>query len=114
MENIDDFAKWTRSNWFALEEKFDNLTPLDERDLNIMSLGLPEEVGEVLAILKRRVRDGKFDELALKKELGDVVHYWSMMCNFFGIKPSEVIDLNIEKINDRRARGVLRGTGNDR
>jgi len=114
MENINDFAKWTRSNWFALEEKIDNLTPLDERDLNIMSLGLAEETGEVMAILKRRIRDGKFDELSLKKELGDVVHYWAMLCNYFGIEPSEIIALNIEKINDRRARGTLRGTGNDR
>lgn len=114
MNDIDDFAKWTKSNWFALEEKFDNVTPLVEHDLQVMCLGLPEEVGEVLAVLKRRIRDDKFDEDKMKKELGDVIHYWSMICNYFGYAPSEIIDMNILKINDRRQRGVLRGTGDDR
>lgn len=50
----------------------------------------------------------------MKKELGDVVHYWSMMCNYFGYKPSEILDMNIEKINDRRERGTLRGSGDNR
>lgn len=60
MDNIDDFAKWTRGNWFNLTEG-DTSAELTYRDLNIMSLGLPEEVGEVLALLKRQVRDGKFE-----------------------------------------------------
>ena len=114
MNNIDDFAKWTRSNWFALEEKFDNLTPLDEHDLHVMTLGLPEEVGEVLAVIKREVRDGNLNREKLIKELGDSIHYWSMICNYYGLKPSDVIATNIEKIQDRRERGTLRGTGDDR
>jgi NTP pyrophosphatase (non-canonical NTP hydrolase) len=79
-----------------------------------MSLGLPEEVGEVLSVLKRRIRDDNFDQDKMKKELGDVIHYWSMMCNYFGYKPSDIIDINIAKINDRRSRGALRGSGDDR
>lgn len=114
MDNIDDFAKWTGSNWFALGEKFDNLTPLDGHDLHVMTLGLPEEVGEVLAVIKREVRDGNLDKEKLIKELGDSLHYWTMICNYYGLKPSDIIDTNIVKINDRRARGTLRGSGDNR
>ena len=79
-----------------------------------MALGLAGETGEVMEILKKRVRDNFFDKEALKKELGDVIHYWCRICSAFELLPSDVIQTNIDKITDRKARGVMRGSGNNR
>lgn len=106
MTDLDEYAAWARTMWFA--------ETLEERDITIMSLGLPGEVGEVVELLKKRVRDEVLDVENLKKELGDVLYYWSMLCLAFDLKPSDVAKANQEKINSRHARGVLHGSGNDR
>lgn len=108
--NVDEYGTWTEKMWMT-----DPSSPeLTERDLTIMALGLPGEVGEVTELLKKRVRDGKLDPEQLKKELGDVAYYWARLCKAFGFLPSEVLAANVKKINSRAERGVLRGSGNDR
>lgn len=105
-DSIDDYAVWARKMWMS--------DTIEERDITIMSLGLPGETGEVIELLKKRVRDGNLDLKNLKKELGDVLYYWAMLCVAFGFKPSEVIETNQEKINSRYARGTMSGSGDDR
>lgn len=104
--SIEDYAKWTRKMWLSKD--------LKEKDLTIMTIGLGEEAGEVLGLLKKRVRDGNLDLNNLKKELGDVIYYWAMLCNYFKISPVEVLATNMFKIEDRHRRGTLRGSGDDR
>jgi NTP pyrophosphatase (non-canonical NTP hydrolase) len=107
--NIDEYADWAESAWFSSESK-----QIEERDIYIASMGLAGETGEVMELLKKRVRDRTFDQANLKKELGDVIYYWARLCNMFGLRPSEVLAANKEKLESRRARGVLRGSGDDR
>ena len=107
--NLDEFAAWTLTMW---NDKANQ--PLEERDLTIMSLGLAGETGEVIELLKKRVRDGHLDKISLTKELGDVIFYWAMLCNAFGLTPSQVIAANVEKVTSRNERGVMRGSGDDR
>jgi NTP pyrophosphatase (non-canonical NTP hydrolase) len=95
--------------WFGSDTE-----ELDERQLAIMSLGLPGEVGEVVEILKKRLRDGTFDREHLKKELGDAAFYLFRLCRAFGLQPSEVLAANIDKLEGRRERGTMRGSGDDR
>jgi len=104
--NLDEYAVWAREMWFS--------DKLEERDITIMSLGLPGEVGEVIELLKKRVRDEVLDVNNLKKELGDVLYYWAMLCTAFDLVPSDVIKANQEKLTSRHKRGVLHGSGNDR
>jgi NTP pyrophosphatase (non-canonical NTP hydrolase) len=108
MFDIDAYGEFVDEMWFPSK---DGLT---ERDFRIMELGLPGEVGEVLELLKKQVRDGNLDKTALKKELGDVVYYWARICSAQGFTPSEVIMANVEKIEGRNQRGTLKGSGNDR
>jgi NTP pyrophosphatase (non-canonical NTP hydrolase) len=68
----------------------------------------------VLEILKKRVRDGHFDKDHLKKELGDVLYYWTRLCTTFDLTPQEVLEANVAKLEDRLARNVMSGSGNDR
>ena len=107
--NIDKYAQWTEQVWFSSENK----TP-DERDFTIMSLGLAGEVGEVMEILKKRVRDNHFSQNDLIKELGDVGYYWARLCRAFNLDPSQVLQQNQKKIESRKKRGKLRGSGNNR
>jgi NTP pyrophosphatase (non-canonical NTP hydrolase) len=77
--------------------------------------GLVEEAGEVAGCFKRGYRgDGAVDVDKLKKELGDTIYYWTKVCELHGLDPVDVINDNVEKITDRKARGVLRGSGGDR
>lgn len=110
MTNIDEFGQFTEDNWFSkhqlncgLYSSQDCTCDKDpERSLMIMTMGLAGEVGEVMEILKKRVRDGKFDIGELTLELGDVVHYWARICRHFDLVPSEVLEANIRKLKVRR------------
>ena len=109
MKDIDAYGDFTVRMWMG-----EPAEELDERQLAIMSLGLPGEVGEVVEILKKRLRDGTFDRENLRKELGDVIYYWARLCRAFDLQPSEVLASNIDKLESRRARGTMRGSGDDR
>lgn len=78
------------------------------------TLGLVGEAGEVAEKIKKRFRDGKLDRDAVQKELGDVLFYWAALHNLLGLCPDHTIDVNINKLTDREARGVLRGSGDNR
>lgn len=133
MKDIDAYAKFTEEIWFSKHQNTcavfvnsrlgHNNSPDNpecdcdqdaERSLAIMTLGLAGETGEVMELLKKRIRDGKFDKQALIKELGDVAYYWARICKHFEVYPSEVLETNITKLLDRKARGKMQGSGNDR
>lgn len=103
---FDAYIPWVRKMWMSEE--------IQERDITIMSLGLAEEAGEVLSILKKRVRDNTFDVGNFKKEMGDVLYYWIMLCHAFEVDPIEVMTINRDKLESRLARGTLKGSGDDR
>lgn len=111
--NIDDYGRFVDSSWFGAMQD-DGTKGLTERDFRVMELGLAGEVGEVMELLKKYVRDGNLDKNLLKKELGDVAFYWARICSAHGFSPSDVLQTNKSKLEDRRARGVQRGSGNER
>jgi NTP pyrophosphatase (non-canonical NTP hydrolase) len=79
-----------------------------------MALGLAGETGEALEHIKKLIRDGTWDREAFIKEMGDQLFYFVRILRYFTILPSEVMAANIEKLESRRARGTMRGSGNDR
>ena len=83
------------------------------------ALGLAGEAGEVCEQFKKALRDdgGAFDDrrrLALKKELGDVLWYVAALCDELDLTMEEVAAQNVAKLQDRKARGVITGDGDDR
>ena len=52
------------------------------------------------------------DELV--KELGDVVFYVTALANYFNSDLTEVLQANMDKLNSRARRGVIRGSGDNR
>lgn len=109
MNDIDEYGQYTVKMWFSDDS---DRNPL--RSLAIMSMGLAGETGEVMEHIKKFVRDGTYDRDAFVKELGDVVFYWARLCQHFDIKPSEVLRMNIEKLDSRHLRGTMRGSGDNR
>lgn len=85
----------------------DEYQKLAERTANFsysfeLALGLPEEAGEVVGILKKAWCHGHpLDKEKLVKELGDCLWYLSMLARLNGVSMSEVASKNIEKLKKR-------------
>jgi len=82
-------------------------------------LGLADEAGEVLGKVKKMIRDNDgvlTPEIreSIKDELGDVQYYLARVAADFDIPLSDVAVRNIEKLADRKERGVLEGSGDNR
>jgi NTP pyrophosphatase (non-canonical NTP hydrolase) len=78
------------------------------------ALGLTGEAGEVSEKIKKLFRDNKIDDDAVLKELGDVLFYTVALSNIFGGSLIKIIELNMEKLNERVKNGTLQGSGDNR
>lgn len=78
------------------------------------ALGLAGETGEVAEKVKKSIRDGNLDVEGLKKELGDVLWYIAAIANDMGFDLSEIAQMNLDKLESRKNRGVLGGSGDNR
>ena len=69
------------------------------------SIGLSIEGGEFSEIVKKCLFQGKplNDETVfhLKRELGDIMWYWSNACRSLGIDPNDVLEENVKKLESR-------------
>ena len=83
------------------------------------TLGLVGEAGEVADKVKKILRDknGVFDKHskdAIKFELGDVLWYVSQLASELGYELEEIAIANLEKLNSRKSRGKIQGSGDNR
>lgn len=78
--------------------------------------GLAGEVGEVCSLYAKAVRDTgneiKTDDLG--KELGDVLWFVSQIATYYGLDLGQISDSNIKKLQSRKDRNKIGGSGNDR
>lgn len=79
-------------------------------------LGLASEAGEVAGKLKKSIRDGDFATMKqdMASELGDVLWYVAMAAKELGLTLDEIATDNINKLQDRKDRGVIKGSGDTR
>jgi NTP pyrophosphatase (non-canonical NTP hydrolase) len=82
-------------------------------------VGLCNEAGEVMGVLKKIARDDghvvtDVAKEKLTKELSDVLWYLSESCKVLGVTLDDLAKLNIKKLSDRQKRGVLQGSGDNR
>ena len=85
--------------------------------LAYVALGLAGEAGEVSNVVKKMLRDDlPYAEVRerLGKELGDLCWYIARLCAELGIDLDDVASHNVDKLLDRKARGVLGGSGDTR
>lgn len=95
------------------EEAAGFMTP-EANNENYLALGLCEEAGEVAKHFAKKIRDGKFDEKAVLKELGDVLWFVAMLARKCGYSLEDVARVNLFKLRDRKMRGVINGDGDER
>ena len=83
------------------------------------TLGLCGEAGEVAEKIKKVIRDGNgtftVEGLAeLQKEMGDVLWYVSQLASELRIPLGRIAEENIKKLQSRKDREVLQGSGDNR
>lgn len=83
------------------------------------SLGAANEGGEVAGKVKKILRDDDgvvTDEkrLAIGGEVGDVLWYLGQVSDQLGLDLGAIAEANIAKLTDRKQRGVLGGSGDNR
>ena len=86
-------------------------------------LGLAEEVGEFLSVPAKMLRGDDITKrfateeearLHVLKEAGDVLWMLSACLNELDLSLQDAAELNIKKLQDRKARNVLQGNGDNR
>lgn len=113
--DIDAYQEWTNTTVV-----FSDPTKITEGedlgDIMYCALGLAGEAGEVADKVKKLYRDGYSPQQrgAILVELGDVMWYASQLAYLFNVRMSEILQANQDKLNSRRARNKLHGSGDER
>ena len=92
----------------ALKRSFDDIennSNIKTARLLTAALGLGSETGEFVEIVKKMILQGKppSDEniFHMKRELGDIIWYWTTACASLDLDPFEVINENQKKLEAR-------------
>jgi len=92
----------------ALKRSFDDIdnnSNIKTARLITAALGLGSETGEFVEIVKKMILQGKppSDEniFHMKRELGDIMWYWTTACASLDLDPFEVINENQKKLEAR-------------
>lgn len=91
--------------------------PLMQKSIWVM--GIAGESGEVVEKWKKAVayRRGEFSEAEFNdftKEFADVIWYIAVLADSFGLSLDDLMKENLEKLASRKARGVIKGDGDNR
>lgn len=93
--------------------------PNKKDELFHLVLGLMGETGEIAEKFKKLVRDhdtnlDKLDKKDMAKELGDVLWYIAVLASYLGLSFEDIAENNIAKLADRKVRGKIGGSGDNR
>jgi len=93
--------------------------PNKGKNLSYPTLGLCGESGEVAEKVKKLMRDknGKLDSKTKKeiiKEVGDVLWYLSAIASELNVNLEEIAKINLDKLNTRKKKNTLQGSGDNR
>jgi len=78
------------------------------------ALGLAGEAGEVANKVKKLIRDGALDKDAVAQEMGDVLWYLAELATDLGLDLDRIAEDNLARLADRKARGAIHGSGDER
>jgi NTP pyrophosphatase (non-canonical NTP hydrolase) len=82
-----------------------NTTNINISLLMTAGIGLASEGGEFNEIVKKILFQGKpltdAEVFHMKRELGDIIWYWTNACRSLGLDPNDVIQENVNKLESR-------------
>lgn len=108
---FDEYQKQALSTVLTTDDRF--------KDLLHWVLGINGESGEIAEKVKKIIRDknGKVsaeDKKELAKEIGDVLWYLAVFAEDLGMSLEDIAKQNLDKLQSRKQRGVLGGSGDNR
>jgi NTP pyrophosphatase (non-canonical NTP hydrolase) len=126
-QTVDEYQAYTETTeiYSKAAYAFTTTTPVDiQRDWLAWAYctgKLNGEAGEIAELVFKALRDGEQagymdpERLAkIKKELGDVLWYVARLSALGGWNLSSVLEDNMKKLQSRKDRGVLTGSGDER
>lgn len=108
---FDDYQKRALTTVISSDDEF--------KDLLHWVLGINGEAGEIAEKVKKIIRDkggevSPEDIAEMSKEIGDVLWYLAVFASHLGLSLDAIAAANLEKLQSRKQRGVLGGTGDNR
>lgn len=108
------------ARWY--QDKCSEFAKPSAHSLQYLIPGLCAEAGEVADKYAKYIRDEQWQPFgglihpteAILKEVGDVLWFCAMLCNYYDASLADVMEANIAKLEDRKARDVIGGSGDDR
>ena len=88
--------------------------------MEYLTLGLTGEAGEIANKVKKFIRDGAAQDEYLAKrieigyEIGDVLWYCAVLAKEMEMDLGHIMEKNLQKLADRKKRGTLSGSGDNR
>lgn len=107
--NANSYQQWTLSTAI-----YPGAGTGNDSELSYLALGLNGEAGEVADKIKKHLRDGKLDIGGIIYELGDVCWYVARLADSLGYSLEDVLAINNAKLESRKTRDVLTGSGDER
>lgn len=85
-------------------------------EMAYLALGLAGETGECVDVIKKIFRDGAHNDQNLHElrrqkvlgEMGDIMWYYCRLLRYFGLEIDDVLDMNINKLMERKAKDELK------
>jgi NTP pyrophosphatase (non-canonical NTP hydrolase) len=113
--------KYKKVSDLDMYQKVAKTTAIYPREQAIIypTLGLTGEAGEVANKVKKIIRDGtnKNNENLVQEissEIGDVLWYIAVLADDVGVKLSDIANNNLIKLENRKKKGTIHGSGDDR
>ena len=109
--NFDEYQKRALTTASTTGDEF--------KDIMHWALGVSGESGEIAEKLKKIIRDKKGviseeDKAELGKEIGDVLWYLATLADHLGLSFEDIAEANLNKLQSRKKRGVISGSGDNR
>lgn len=82
-------------------KKFDS----KEKEILTWGLGIAGEAGDVAGCIKKTFSHDNNQKSGIRENLGDVMWYIAMICEFFGWNLEDIMKENIEKLRRRHPEG---------
>ncbi|MBD3252677.1 nucleotide pyrophosphohydrolase [Candidatus Pacearchaeota archaeon] len=76
-----------------------------EKEILTWSLGIAGEAGDVAGCIKKTFAHDNNQKKGIRENIGDVLEYAAMICNFFNWNLQKILKENLEKLKKRYPQG---------
>ncbi len=76
-----------------------------DEEIMCWGLGVSGEAGDIASCIKKTFAHKKDVKDGIRENIGDMLWYTAMICNFFGWGLNEILNENIEKLKKRFPQG---------